>query len=75
MLLQNSSTAKRLIFVDWSLQGSEAARSHGERSTRLLSEILCSYPDPFVSKMRNADQRASKISNSGQIGVLQQNWR
>jgi hypothetical protein len=53
MLLQKSSTAKRLIFVDWILQGSEALRSDGERASRLLGEILRSYPDPFVSKMRN----------------------
>jgi len=75
MLLQNSSSEKRRIFVDWILQGNEAARSDGERFTRLLSEILGSYPDPFVLRMRNGDQRASKISSSGQTGVLQENWR
>jgi hypothetical protein len=75
MLLQNSVVLGCLFFADLILQGSDLVRSRLERATKLLGEILGACLDPFVSKMRNGAQRASKISRLGQIGVLQQNWR
>lgn len=74
MLLKNSPAASRWIFVDFILQGGAAARSQQERSTRAQDEFLSGLRDPFVLKMRNAAQRASKIWRCGQIGVFQQYW-
>jgi hypothetical protein len=58
--------ALRLIFVEANLQGSDLIKSRCERAVRLQGEILCVCLDPFVSKMRNAVQRARKISSLGQ---------
>jgi hypothetical protein len=75
MLLKNSVTACRLNLADLILQGTVAARSHREGYQTLLGEILAGSRDPFVSKMRNSDQRASKFRRPRAIRVLQQNWR
>ncbi len=61
-----------LDFVEVNLQGSDLTGSRRERAARLLGEIFGVCRDPFVSKMRYAAQRASKISRLGQIGVFQQ---
>jgi hypothetical protein len=60
--LKNSLADWRLVFVDLNLQGSDLTKSRRERATRLLGEIFSVCRDPFVSMMRNAVQRASKIS-------------
>jgi hypothetical protein len=60
------------ILVDLHLQGRDLIRSWRERATRRLDEIFGACRDPFVSKMRNAAQRASKISRLGETGVFQQ---
>jgi hypothetical protein len=57
--------ALRLIFAELNLQGSDLIRSRRERAARLLGEIFGVCRDPFVSKMRNAVQRASKILLAG----------
>jgi hypothetical protein len=75
ILLKNSPAALRLIFVELNLQGSDLIGSRRERAARLLGEIFGVCRDPFVSKMRDAVQRAGKISRLGQIGVFQQYWR
>jgi hypothetical protein len=75
ILLQNSDGSSHWIFVDFILKGSNAARSQRERSTPLVGEIFGVCRDPFVSKMRHAAQRASKISRHGEIRVLQQYWQ
>ncbi len=62
ILLKNSLAAWRLIFVDLNLRGSDLIRSWRERAMRLLREIFGVCRDPFVSMMRSAVQRASKIS-------------
>jgi hypothetical protein len=60
--LKNSLAAWRLNFGDLDLQGSDLTRSRRECATRLLDEIFGVCRDPFVWMMRNAVQRASKIS-------------
>jgi len=75
MLLKNSPPGLRLNFAELNLQGNNLIRSLRERAARLLGEIFGLCRDPFMSKMRNVVQRASKISHLGQIRVFQQNWR
>jgi hypothetical protein len=72
--LKNSLAASRLIFAKLNLQGSNLIRSRRERAARLLSENFGVCRDPFVSKMRNVVQRASKISRRAQTRVFQQYW-
>jgi hypothetical protein len=62
ILLKNSLSGWRLILVDLNLQGSDLTGSSRERAALLVGEIFGIGLDPFVSKMRNAVQRASKIS-------------
>jgi len=53
------------------LRGGDLTNSRRDRATRVRGDILGVCRDPsFVSKMRNAVQRASKVLRVGQIGVF-----